>query len=326
MSHEIEIIDGQALYAGSRQPAWHQLGTTVDADLTVDEALDLSYLSGWNVRTEPLTALTSEGIMLLEGHQVILRDNPVSGAAEPIAPIGSSYVTVQNEELAAFVANITDNSELVVDACGSLKGGARVFITLRTPDTIKLGGVDEAQPYLLVASGHDGGMAVHVQATTVRVVCQNTLSWAMGTLSEPRFTVRHTGATIEGKVEQARQALSLTHEANDAMDKLVAELLATPFAPKQYEAVVNGLFPEDPKLSKGGATRRANARDELWSLWSAPTQDNIKGSAWGAVQAVTEYADWYGTGAKDANKRAERQLLGDPSFKAMAVRKVLAQV
>jgi hypothetical protein len=56
-------------------------------------------------------------------------------------------------------------------------------------------------------------------------------------------------------------------------------------------------------LSKGQLKQRTialNARDKAWMIYSeSPTQENIRDTAFGAWQAVIEYADHYGVGGAD---------------------------
>ena len=49
---------------------------------------------------------------------------------------------------------------------------------------------------------------------------------------------------------------------------------------------------------------------ELVKLWSsADTQDNIRGTRWGGLQAIAEYLDWFAP-ASTHDLRANRVLLG----------------
>ena len=47
--------NGEAAFASLREPAWHNLGTVFNDEVSTREMLDLAYLSNWNVRLENVT-------------------------------------------------------------------------------------------------------------------------------------------------------------------------------------------------------------------------------------------------------------------------------
>lgn len=311
-----------------RAPAFHSLGTIFPEGTTIEQGLDAAHLSNWNVRTEPLTVVTSDGMFPMPRHQVIMRDNPETGSPEPIAPTGKQYTAVQNEELAEFAALVLDESDLTLDSAGSTNGGRRVFMVLASPETVTYGETDTVAPYMVLATGHDGGLATIMRPLFMRLRCTNQLTGILyassvrQVLSE--FRVRHT-SSIEGRVQQARDALNLRWKAQDALDKEIERLLSVPVSANGWGAVVDALAPITDDLKPAGVTRREKMRDDLWGLWNADTQKPIKGTAWAAVNAVGEYFDWFGPGADDTAKRAASQMFGSrESTKAAATRKTLA--
>jgi len=300
------------------------LGHTFTPGTSIEAALDESYLSGWNVRTEPLNVVTEGGITTMPRHQLILRDHPTHGTPDPIAPTGSAYTPVQNEELGAFAAAILDSSDLTVDSVGAIQDGRKVFITLASPETITYGEGEDVRRFITIATGHDGGMSTIVLPMDYRLACTNQLP-GLRRKASAFYSVRHTGAGIMDKVGQARAALSISHKWNDALDADLRELLATPFSEKQFNTVVEGLFPIPEDASKAMTTRRETARADLWTTYRAETNAKVAGSAYGAVQTVTEFAQW--TAGSDRT-RLDRNLLHghQDRFTAKAVSRILATV
>jgi hypothetical protein len=49
---QIEIVNGKASYASLRVPAYHQLGTVFQNEVTTSEMLELANLDNWDVRLE----------------------------------------------------------------------------------------------------------------------------------------------------------------------------------------------------------------------------------------------------------------------------------
>jgi hypothetical protein len=49
----------------------------------------------------------------------------------------------------------------------------------KLPESIVLPGEDKLDTYLLFSNSHDGSLPIDIRLTTVRVVCNNTLSIAL---------------------------------------------------------------------------------------------------------------------------------------------------
>src|SRR5690606_10872309 len=77
---------------------------------------------------------------------------------------------------------------------GYLKSGEVVWLLARLPGDIQARGDDVVETYLLFSNSHDGSSAIDIRLTTVRVVCQHTLSLALGHTSVGKvFRRAHDG-------------------------------------------------------------------------------------------------------------------------------------
>jgi len=128
---------------------------------------------------------------------------------------------------------------------------------------------DQVRPYFLLAWGHDGKHGLAGKLTPIRVVCNNTL----------------TAAGFGKGVRWSYQAMAL------------AELTTG-----QARVYFEGIFPADLTVPEFG-TQEREAYDEKLVKWQAH-QDRLlelyeggagaqlsAGTAWGAYNAVTEWAD-----------------------------------
>ena len=66
----------------------------------------------------------------------------------------------------------------VYETAGSLREGKRVWLCAKLPKPINLVG-DQTDLYLMFTNSHDASSAVKVAVTPIRVVCQNTLTYAL---------------------------------------------------------------------------------------------------------------------------------------------------
>lgn len=342
MAHEIEFRNGVAQMAYVGATPWHGLGKRLDvAPTTVAEACRMAGLAGWEVQLQQL--YLADGRKVDQFATVRKLDGAIVGNG-----VGSNYRVVQNEvALAPFDAFLKAGAASV-ETAGSLKGGSKVWLLAKVnrPDAVVVPRSDDrVAQYLVVATSHDGSIAVSFQTTPIRVVCQNTLSAAMGD-GRNAMRVRHTAsaeATLDA-VTGAIEKMDADFRKSADMWKALAKVQVTEAKVRAY---IDAVFPPAPgkvtappaelmdlddvipgkaPASNGVADfasllsrpARINAtQDETTRLLGKPAgardesrrvQDNVieilerggrgldmpgvKGTAWAAYNAVTEYLTW----------------------------------
>jgi phage/plasmid-like protein (TIGR03299 family) len=302
MAHNLEVENGEVAFALRGAPAWHNLANRIfaqDEHVTTATMLEQAKLSGWNVRLSPITNHISEDWNDVSQAQLVLRTNPFNGGTDVLATVGKRYMPVQNEELFAFADNIHDaDPNCRWESAGSLKKGKVVFGTVEIPRTMVLdpeGANDETKLYLIVWTSHDGSVAVQAAITPVRVVCQNTLNLALAHAKQS-FKIRHT-QSVEGRIQVARETLGLALGYFDEFEIEAKELFNQAITDAEFSKLINTLYPKPEKDSKGALKKWENKvvlLDELYH--NSPTNANIKGTKWGAFNALTERLDYYRTG------------------------------
>ena len=292
MSHLLEQYGDMASFASLRQPAWHGLGTVIDNEVSTSEMLELAHLAGWNVRLEDV-------VLPGRSHReyfATVRTNPFDGGTDVLGVVGERYKVLQNEELFTFGDALLDGGRW--ETAGSIKNGTVVFGSLALDRETVLdpnGATDKVNNYLLVHTSHDGSLAIQASVTPVRVVCQNTLNMAIGYKGKgvkQSFRIRHT-QTLQGKVQAAREALGLANKYLDEFDKIAAEMIAKEINDQKFFDIITTVYPKPEDNAKGAMTKWENKIDTLNSIYNGETCVNIKGTAWGAYNAMTERLDWY---------------------------------
>jgi phage/plasmid-like protein (TIGR03299 family) len=315
MSHELETFaDGTTGFLSARQHAWHRLGTVLPDTFTASQAMEHARLGWWNVRKEHLqtVVVTTDGVSTIDvpDRYATVRTNPVTGTPEALGVVGPSYVPIQNEEHCDLLDALVDESGAHFETAGSLKGGRQVFITMKLPDTMQVGGIDAVDTYLTACNSHDGSMAFRLMVTPVRVVCANTLAAAIRS-AKSSFSIHHTSGA-RSQIQVAREALGLTFRYNAEFQSEAEQMLDTTMTDAQFASLVRDLWPmpHDPTLRTRNSIARRDT--ELTYLFrDADTNRAIRGTRWAGYQAVTEYLDHYTpVGPKrDAVKvRAERAI------------------
>ena len=317
MAHNLEIENGEVAFALRGAPAWHNLANRIfsqDEEVTTQLMLDEAKLSNWNVRLSPLTEHISEEWNDVSNSHLVLRTNPFNGGTDVLANVGKRYKVVQNEELFAFADAIHDaDPSCRWESAGSLRQGKVVFGSVEIPRTMVLdpqGANDETKLYLIVWTSHDGSVAVQAAVTPVRVVCQNTLNFAMRSAKQS-FKIRHT-QTAEGKIQIARETLGLTLGYFDEFEKQAQELFAMEVSDKKFHEIIRAMYPKpDEDKSKQALTKWENKVTLIDDIYfNSPTQTTIKGTAWGVVNALTERIDYF----RSARGNGETLMAGASGF------------
>ena len=298
MAHELETQNGVASFASLREPAWHGLGTVFDVEKNTSEMLSAANLNGWNVRLEDMQTpahLTSD-----KAYQYVLRTNPTTKTQTDILGIvGERYVPLQNEDLFSFGDNILDGGGRW-ETAGSLKGGRVVFgsLALERETVLDPSGVaDKVKTYLLINTSHDGSIAIQASITPVRVVCANTLNFALGRIQKKdgvkqSFKIRHT-QTASGKVAIARQTLGLANAYMDEFDVMAKAMIEKEVNAKMFNDIILAAYPKPDKDNKGSFKKWENKVDLINDIYTGQFNGMISGNAWGALNALTERLDWY---------------------------------
>ena len=316
----IEIIDGQALYVDTRDDAWHKLGTVVPQGMTILEGMQVAHLLGWDVRKLQVFAeevrLTPLGVETIKipgtGRFLTVRTNPINGNIEFLGDVGSRYTVIQNEGHAEFLQLLVGMTNAEIQTAGSLDGGARVFISMKVPNHINVGG-DVTDLYLIGMNTHDGTSGLDVFLSAIRPVCKNTVTAALRG-AKHRISIRHT-ASATGRIQDAREALDMTFKYTETYQTEAERLLGLSFTDAQFDGFLASLFDVAGKDKDDISTRMTNQMQEVRNLWeSSPTLLGTKDTRFGAFQAATEYFTHF-SGAhgktrdeRDAN-RAQRDVL-----------------
>lgn len=317
-----------SMISAAHLTAIEKLGTRLDQTFTAETAMEQGKLGGWNVRKRPLLTVTETGEQLVvPGKESIVRDHPGTGRVDVLGVAGVGYTPIQNEEHAALLNALVDESGANFELAGSIDGGRKVFISMKLPGHINIGGVDPINNSILAINSHDGSMAFTLMAAPVRYACGNVLNIPYKGMSN-MIRIRHTSGAQKNLVVQARQALDLTFNYLDGFQEQAEQLINTTMRQSQFEEIITREFGAEEGAAAATVTRSNRKIEEMSELFSdAFTQDGIRETAWAGFNALTEWADHYAPTRGDdrENARAEKAIL-HPNFKARALELMLQPV
>src|SRR6478752_9255686 len=268
MAHELETwADGSASFVSARQHGSHRLGTVLPAGFDAAGVMSHAKLGGWHVRKEPLQTvpiISADGVTTLDvpDQFASVRTNPVTGRPDVLGVVGRGYTPIQNEAHARILDLLVDESGAHFETAGSLRGGRQVFLTMRMPETMRIGGHDPVDLYLVALNSHDGTSAFRLLVSAVRVVCANTQAAALRQ-ARASFSIRHT-RNAAGQIEQARQTLGLTFAYAEQFQAEADAMIAQAMTDAEFEQVIANIWaePAEPARSARGAKRSQTNADD----------------------------------------------------------------
>lgn len=314
MAHDLELqSNGKHSFVAAREDAWHHLGKvythldglTLDqvlADLNVGEIITEPVYSGIAGIPFPNKKMTirvrpTEQTGGVAAHSLKKFHNGQWFENTPLGIVGEDYTVIDEKTAFEFTQNLASISGAMYETAGLLgERGQQAFATLRFPNGVKIGGVDPVDLYLVTAFSHDGSLAYSAMATPIRVVCRNTLNWAVKGAVR-KFRLRHTKHADKAmEVAKAQKALSLSFAYFGNWAQEAEKLINVVMTDLQFEEIVSSLYDPDndgATGSKRADTVFAQRVEVLEKLWEGPTVGQTRNTAWGALQALTEEVDWF---------------------------------
>lgn len=321
MSHEITAHD-RPMY-GRNRPAWHGLGTVIPGYASAAEAQRIAALD-WRVDTEPAFVSVPGGFAEAPGAMLTVRSDLV-GPERVLGIVGDRYSPIQNRDLFEFLDTLAGEGGAQIDTAGSLKGGRLVWALAKLPNAMKIG-ADVVERYLLVSTSHDGSAAMQATITPIRVVCYNTLSAALRDsastarsqmhkakagqpIAPNRITIRHTSAARE-RIKTAQRVLGNASASFERCAEVFGHWARKPVSRPYVSAFLRAIVP-DPRGS-ASSSRAENTRREIAELYRfrqiGADQPELRGTAYGLYNALTQYIDRERTTRANGRSIAEARL------------------
>jgi phage/plasmid-like protein (TIGR03299 family) len=286
MAHEISIRQtgfAEMAFAGNEKP-WHGLGQNVPEGADIETWRKLAGLD-WDINRSTVQFMNGS-MHNYEDFRVLYR----SDSNEPLSVVGKNYKVVQPKEVLEFFRDLVSQDGFTIETAGSLKGGRRIWALAKTNLDGEIVDGDLFKTYLLLVTSCDGGLATTAQFTSVRVVCNNTLQMSLGQDSVGQVKVRHN-STFNPLTVKGQLGLNANVVYQDFMAKMKS-LANTSVSQEQAKSVVEALLAKSTKIPS--ESRGYKLILDLFNGGAkGANMDGVRGTAWGLLNAVTEYADFH---------------------------------
>jgi phage/plasmid-like protein (TIGR03299 family) len=285
MGHNLNVHNGKASMAYVGEVPWHRLGTKLDKPATAAEAIQAANLD-YPVELRPLKAvMKGRSTLEVPNHFATVRTDESNAV---LGIVGSRYEVIPNVAAFSFFDGLVDRDEAIYHSAGVLGAGERCWILSKLPGYIRVGKNDLLDKYVLLVNSHDGSSPTVAKLTSVRVVCQNTLTAAL-TGSEQSVSIRHTANAVQ-KLEEAHKILGLYNSLYSQLDFIFNRMALAKVTDKQLLDYVKKLVPDNEDAMK--SSRTSNIRTAILDLHESGRGAQLaRGTLWGALNAVAEYTD-----------------------------------
>ena len=284
MAHLINTM----AYVG--EAPWHQLGNQLATGQSIEVWTEQAGMN-WRIEEAPVRYFSDaeqhQRHHTFEGHKVLYR----SDTKAPLSVVGEKYKVVQPQEVMEFYRDLTEVSGYELETAGVLKEGKKLWALARTGQQATLRGGDTVRGYLLLATSCDGTLATIATPTTVRVVCNNTLSVALKG-AESGIKVPHSTA-FDAQAVKKRLGIAVGHW--DSFMYEMKQLSERKVKSKEVERFFERVFSYGSPDAKDSTMRNERAIKRAHELFDGHGRGAdltaAKGTAWGLLNAVTEYVD-----------------------------------
>ncbi|RYF55643.1 MAG: DUF932 domain-containing protein [Comamonadaceae bacterium] len=311
MAHLLE----QMAYVG--QTPWHDLGNQLPRKQPLEVWAAKAGMD-WTICDTPVRYMAEQAgslgsIMTFEDQKVLYR----SDTKAPLSVVSGRYQIVQPREVLEFYRDLTEISGFELETAGVLKAGRKFWALAKTGKEASLRGNDSVKGYILLATSCDGTLATTATPTSIRVVCNNTLTMAIrgavGAIRVPHSTSfdaqavkRQLGIAVTGWDSFMYQMKTLserkvkTKESENFLLKVLDPI----------NAGFNAKAQPSPQFTNERAMKKVHALFD--GHGRGAELGAAKGTAWGLLCAVTEFVDherrarsqeyrldsaWFGQGA-----------------------------
>jgi len=261
--------------------------TILDRPMTAEEARKLAF--DWDpILVKTYARVTGLDFIEVPGtFQVVRNDLPTDDPRRFISAgrgVGRKFRMIDNHQVAEMMDALCNSGAHVVSAF-SLFGGQRVVMVAQLGKDTDVED-DAVRLHLVMTTAHDGTAALRLLVSPTRVVCWNTLSFAMKDFQQS-ISIQHRKNAIDRLVE-AESIISTCAASFGSQVDILRKLAHV----KMTEERANELLEE---IIVGDSTQSKNHRNRVWDLYNGGQINGdsraVAGTAFGMVSAITQYVE-----------------------------------
>ena len=338
--HDIDFTKNSPAIAYTGETPWHGYGTIMEENQTIDEwiiaaGLDYKVLErpvGWVTPYVPAFITDLPGVankpavfpkhVAIKNRKALIRDD-TNGC---LSIVSDRYKPIQPRECMEFFEDLVKDEGFKMHTAGALADGRRIWALAETGKEFAINGVDRIAAYLLLTTSYDGSSATTAQFTSIRVVCNNTLSFSLNRGENQTAGIVRVPHTTEFVSSDVKGQLGLTEGWTQFQDNVIqlADYKVSKRQAVEFFLELLGVTEDEAADGK----QLQNVKKLLSFYESAPGSQYMtsKNTTWGLVNAVSYFTD-HGRRAQNNGTRFNSAAFGEGAqLKKKAFAQALAVV
>ena len=280
-----------------RTTTWSCVGRDVSECTGYAEVLSASGLD-YTVEKVPLTLM--DGTPVRGRYMTARRDGDGWRTYDVVS---DQYQVIQNRDAFEFVDYMGD---VRFEKAGETESGM-AYVIAALPEVTVLG--DTFVPHVILRNGFGGNVTVQAAICPLRMVCQNQFAVAFREAGNT-VRVRHV-ANADAKLEEAREVLRASAEYMGLLESKAKALFSQGVTEGDLRLIEGALFPMGGDPAEVNAYRRfkvEGARAAFRHAYEAPDNADFTGTAWGVVNAYSDYVTHLAPEGKKAGRFENRMM------------------
>ena len=319
MAHELtQRSNGFVEMAFVGETPWHKLGQELEEGASIEQ-WQIAAGMDWSIERSPVRFNAQGNDQIYSGQSVLYR----SDDNKPLSVVSNRYKPVQPREVLGFFRDLVAENGFKIHTAGTLMGGKRMWALAETGKFGEVCKGDGIGGFLLLSTSCDKTLATTARFTTVRVVCNNTLTAAVNRdVNQVSFShiQQFDHVAVKAQLGNAVESFGSFMEMAKVLQK--AKLSA-----QEAKEFVGFLVSTSVQLADEEYDVTTNrAYKKILALFNEEAKgiELVGHTKWGMVNAVTEYYDhfnptrsddarlnsaWFGAGERAKNQALDLLLV-----------------
>lgn len=275
-----------------RETPWHGLGTVYDKPPTFIKAIEAAGLD-YPVEKKALFTVRQADT---QGSTYTLEDEAPAMAVvrtdtdEILSVVSPRYTVVENKAAFKPFEPLFKDGSLNIETAGTLFNGRRAWMLGKMQgDNITVVGDDEIKRYVLLANSFDGRFAIHVGFTPVRVVCNNTLSFAVNNGADKQLIKLWHKSNAHIRLEELAAGMDLANQCFIEVAKDYKTMAKKKLNGGALDDYIDAATKTIVQAKEGNTSKIKDRVIQLFETGAGNDMPKVRGTLWAAYNAVTEY-------------------------------------
>ena len=289
MAHELTIrANGYTEMAFVGATPWHGLGQELDQNASIEQWRVAAGMD-WSIEKSPVCYMPHGfygDVSNFPKQNVLYR----SDNYEPLFVVSDRYQVVQPAEVLEFFRDLVEQSGFRLHTAGTLFGGKRLWALAETGKFGEVTQGDGIGGFLLLSTSADKSLATTARFTSVRVVCNNTLSLS---LQNSAHSVSFTHAR-KFDHELMKSKLGVAVASFDSFMEMAKHLERQRITTAQADNFIKRiLFTADQLQNTDLNLEKNRPYNKILDLFKGEAKgaDIVGDTKWALLNSVTEYFD-----------------------------------